>query len=171
MLPFIFPLSFLVSLRHLFPSLIYKQLSRKATLMFQDVLLFERFQRTLPNSFLFSFKSTYKFSCPNLQVRKKSYCPLTSPVMAIRFFPHLSATNQRASWAENKLSHIIYPCIDLPADALVECLLEMSSLGLTEDFVLWVLLTTFLFVASLSKNELANSESIRALETLSPKMD
>ena len=97
MLPFIFPLSFLVSLRHLFPSLIYKQLSRKATLMFQDVLLFERFQRTLPNSFLFSFKSTYKFSCPNLQVRKKSYCPLTSPVMAIRFFPHLSATNQRAS--------------------------------------------------------------------------
>ena len=34
-----------------------KQLSRKATLI-QDVLLFEVFQRTLPNPFLFSFTST-----------------------------------------------------------------------------------------------------------------
>ena len=44
--------------RHSFASLIDKQLSRKATPMFQDVLLFELFQRTLPNPFLFSFKST-----------------------------------------------------------------------------------------------------------------
>ena len=35
--------------------------------MFQDVLLFELFQRALPNPFLFSFKSTRQ----NLQVRKK----------------------------------------------------------------------------------------------------
>ena len=44
--------------RHSFASLTDKHLSRKATLMFQDVLLFELFQRTLPNPFLFSFKST-----------------------------------------------------------------------------------------------------------------
>ena len=37
--------------RHSFASLIDKQLSRKATLMFWDVLLFELFQRTLPNPF------------------------------------------------------------------------------------------------------------------------
>ena len=35
--------------------------------MFQDVLLFELFQRTLPNPFLFSFK----FSRQNLHVHKK----------------------------------------------------------------------------------------------------
>ena len=53
----------------------FKQLSRKATLMFQDVLLFELFQRTLPNPFfLFSFKSTY--SRQNIQFRKKAYCPI-----------------------------------------------------------------------------------------------
>ena len=61
--------------RHSFASLIDKQLSRKATLMFQDVLLFELFQRTLPNPFfLFSFKSTY--SRQNIQFRKKAYCPI-----------------------------------------------------------------------------------------------
>ena len=64
--------------RHSFSSLIHKQLSRKATLMFQDVLLVELFQRTLPNPFLFSFKSTKKCSRQNLQVRKKAYCPLTA---------------------------------------------------------------------------------------------
>ena len=47
--------------RHSFASLIDKQLSRKATVMFQDVLSFELFQRTLPNPFLFSFKSIQKF--------------------------------------------------------------------------------------------------------------
>ena len=65
------------SYKHSFASLIDKQLSRKATLMFQDVLLFELFQRTLPNPLLFSFKSTQKFSRQNLSVRKKAYCPLT----------------------------------------------------------------------------------------------
>ena len=44
--------------RHSFASLIDKQLSRKETLMFQDVLLFELFQQTLPKPFLFSSKST-----------------------------------------------------------------------------------------------------------------
>ena len=39
--------------RYSFSSLIDKQLSRKATLMFQDVLLFELFQQTSPNPFLF----------------------------------------------------------------------------------------------------------------------
>ena len=75
-----------LGVRHSFTSLIDKQLSRKATLMFQDVLLFEHFQRTLPNPFLFSFKSTQKFSRQNLQVRKKAYSPLTAPGRATRFF-------------------------------------------------------------------------------------
>ena len=85
MLPSTLPLSFLVLLlvyicyRHSFSSLIDKQLSRKATLMFQDVLLFELFQLTLPNPFLFSLKSTQKFSRQNLQIRKKAYCPGTAP--------------------------------------------------------------------------------------------
>ena len=59
--------------RHSFASLLDKQLSRKATL-FQDVLLFELFQQTLPNPLLFSFKSTQKCSRQNLPVRKKAYC-------------------------------------------------------------------------------------------------
>ena len=87
--------------RHSFASLIDKQLSTKATLMFQDVLLFELFQRTLPNPFLFSFKSTLKFSRQNLQVRKKAYCPRTAPGRAIHLFLDLSATNQRAPWSKN----------------------------------------------------------------------
>ena len=39
--------------------------------MSQDVSLFELFQQTLANAFLFSLKSTLKFSRQNLQVRKK----------------------------------------------------------------------------------------------------
>ena len=73
MLPFTLPLSFMFTLvKHSIASLIDTQLSRKATLMFQDVLLFELFQRTLPNPLLFSFKSILKFSRQNLQVRKKA---------------------------------------------------------------------------------------------------
>ena len=88
---------------HSFTSLIYKELSRKATLMFQDVLLFELLQRTLPNPFLFSFKSTKTISRQNLQVRKKAYYPRTAPGRAIRFLPlsnqsnpYLSCTNECA---------------------------------------------------------------------------
>ena len=45
--------------------------------MFQDVSSFERFQQTLPNPLLFSFKSTQKFSHRNLITvpEKKAYCP------------------------------------------------------------------------------------------------
>ena len=88
--------------RHSFASLINKQLSRKATLIFQDVLLFELFQRTLLNPFLYSFKSTFWFDLNQLfpvktyRIRKKAYYPHTAPGRAIRFFPDLSATNQRA---------------------------------------------------------------------------
>ena len=47
--------------RHSFASLIDTQLSRKATLMFHDVLLFELFHKNIPNPLIFSFKSTRKF--------------------------------------------------------------------------------------------------------------
>ena len=52
--------------------------------MFQDVLLFELFQRTFPNPHLFSSKSAQK--C----------LPSHSAGKAIRFFPDVSATNQSA---------------------------------------------------------------------------
>ena len=72
--------------RHSFASLIYKQLSGKATLMFQDVLLFELIQRTLPNPFLFHLNQLRNFPA-------KTYSSRTAPGRAIRFFPDLSATN------------------------------------------------------------------------------
>ena len=47
--------------RHSFASLIYKQLSKKATLMFQDVLLFELFQRTYLIPFYFHINQLRNF--------------------------------------------------------------------------------------------------------------
>ena len=75
---------------HSFASLIDKQLSRKATLMFQDVFNVRTFPTNIPNPLLFLSKSAQKFSRQNLLVRKKV------AGRAIRFFPDLSATNQRA---------------------------------------------------------------------------
>ena len=66
------------------------QLSRKATLMFKDVLLFELFHKNISNPLLFLFKSTRKtFPAKNLQVRNwKAYCRQHA------FLRTLSATNQ-----------------------------------------------------------------------------
>ena len=77
--------------RHSFALLIDKQFSRKATLMFQDVIVWT-FPRNIPKPLLFSPKSAQKFSRQNLQllVHKKAYCPLTAPGRAIRFFLDLS---------------------------------------------------------------------------------
>ena len=90
--------------RHSFALLIDKQFSRKATLMFQDVIVWT-FPRNIPKPLLFSPKSAQKFSRQNLQllVHKKAYCPLTAPGRAIRFFLDLSATSQH----RHDLSHII----------------------------------------------------------------
>ena len=114
MLPFALPLSLLFRfmfrfmftvVRHSFASLIYKQLSRKATLMFQDMLLFELFQRTLPNPRLFLFKSTQKFSRQNLPVRIKAYCPLTTSKVQYAFF---QTSQQPISVPDKKTSSAIY---------------------------------------------------------------
>ena len=101
MLPFTLHLNLLfrfmfTAVRHSFASLIDKQLSRKATLMFQDVLLFEHFLKNIPNTHNISSKSIAKFSRQKLLVRKKSVQPTHSARRAIRFYLDLSATNQRA---------------------------------------------------------------------------
>ena len=59
--------------------------------------------------FLQEAKSSKMFSCQNIwPVRKNAHCPRPAPCRrAIRFFPDLSASNQRAPWPENKLSNII----------------------------------------------------------------
>ena len=107
MLPFTLSLSLLIPLHvyivmYSFASLIDKQLSRKATLMSQDVLLFELFQQTCLILFYFQFyKSTQKYSRQNLPVRKKAYCPLTAPGGAICFFPR-PLSNQAAPWSEKQ---------------------------------------------------------------------
>ena len=76
-----------------------KQISRNATLMFQNMLLFELFQRTYLNSIFFP---------PQLTGPGKKELPSHSAGKAIRFFPDFSAaTNQRAPWPENKFSRII----------------------------------------------------------------
>ena len=74
--------------------------------MLQDVLLFELFQRTLPNPFSFSFKSTYKFSHQNQQVRKKAYCPRTAPGGEYTFF-QTSQQPIRVRHDLKTISHII----------------------------------------------------------------
>ena len=78
------PLSLLVSLhvtpvKHSLASLIDKQLTRKATLMFQDVLLFKLSNEHYLILLLFLFKSTQKCSRQNFPVQEKAYCPLTAP--------------------------------------------------------------------------------------------
>ena len=80
------------SVRHSFASLIDKQLSRQATLLFQDVLLFELFQWTYIILFLFSFESTLTFSRPNLSGSKKSVLPSHSAGRTCAFSDP-SATN------------------------------------------------------------------------------
>ena len=66
--------------------------------MFQDVLLFELFHKNITNPLLFSSKSAQKFSRQNVRVRKKAYCPLTTPGGQYAFFQtYISKqTNQRA---------------------------------------------------------------------------
>ena len=60
---------------HLPRRLIDTQFSRKGTLMFQDVLLFELFHKNIPNPLLFSSKISSEISSrPNIPVRKKAYC-------------------------------------------------------------------------------------------------
>ena len=77
--------------RHSFSSaLIDKQLPRKATLMFQDALLFELFQRTYLVLFYFHLNQLRIFPA------KTYWSLLQRPGGAIRFFPDLSATTQ---WA------------------------------------------------------------------------
>ena len=76
--------------RHSFASLIDKQLSRKTTLMLQNVLLLELFHKNISNPLLFSSKSAQTFSRQNLPVWKKAYCSLTAPGRAIRFFQPIS---------------------------------------------------------------------------------
>ena len=60
--------------KHSFASLIDKQLSIKATLMFQDVLLFELFQRTY-----LILNQLRILSRQNVPGRKNMHCPLTAP--------------------------------------------------------------------------------------------
>ena len=60
--------------KHSFASLIDKQLSIKATLMFQDVLLFELFQRTY-----LILNQLRILSRQNVPDRKNMHCPLTAP--------------------------------------------------------------------------------------------
>ena len=57
--------------RHSFASLIYKQLSKKATLMFQAVLLFELFQRTYLIPFYFHINQLRNFPAKTYSSEKK----------------------------------------------------------------------------------------------------
>ena len=59
--------------RYSFASLIDQQLSRKATLMFLDVLSLELFQQIYLFLFYFHLNQLGNFSRQNLTVRKKAY--------------------------------------------------------------------------------------------------
>ena len=72
---------------HSFASLIDKELSRKPTLMFQDVLLFEPFQRTYLILFYFHFKWAQEFS------RQKS------SVLPTLYISHIYLTNTRITFS------------------------------------------------------------------------
>ena len=83
--------------RHSFASLIDTNLSRKATLMFQDMLLFQFFQQTYLILIYFHLNQL------------RNVCPLTAPGRQYVFFrTSQQPIRVRRSWPENKLSHIIH---------------------------------------------------------------
>ena len=94
---FIFFFRFMFTpVKHLFASLIDKQLSRKATVMLQDVLLFDVFQQTYLIFFYFHLNVLRNVPAKTYRSGKKRIAFSQRPGGQIRFSPEHSACNRSA---------------------------------------------------------------------------